>query len=76
MGKDCCLKHVMDGILTSQVTDTPVVSLDVAVLINSCLHYLLWVADPPSLRVFSSSDIFPAPIKHGYRGPPVGWWHI
>jgi hypothetical protein len=53
VGKDCSYKHVMDSILTSQVTDTPVVSLDVAVLINSSLHYLLWVAIPPAPQEYS-----------------------
>jgi hypothetical protein len=46
LGKNFFSNCVMDGILTSQARDTPVVTSDVDVLINSCLHYLLWEEIP------------------------------
>jgi hypothetical protein len=35
LGNDALWKHIMDGMVTSLVMDTPLVTLDVAVLINS-----------------------------------------
>jgi hypothetical protein len=40
-----------------------VVTLTVAVLINPCLHYMLWLEFPP-LMGFASGDIFTVPVNH------------
>jgi hypothetical protein len=53
----------MDIMLLSQVLDTPVLTLDVAVLINSRLHYLLQV-EMPDLRRFALSCTIQVPVNH------------
>jgi hypothetical protein len=65
----------MDGMLPSQVTDTCVVTSDVAALINSCLNCLLWVEIPP-LRGFASNGTFPVLINNGQLRPSVPPWNI
>jgi N-acetylglucosamine-6-phosphate deacetylase len=49
VGKRFLVKHVVDGMLPSPVTDPSAVLSDVLVHINPYLHYFLW-EEIPSLK--------------------------
>jgi hypothetical protein len=54
----------MGGMLISHVMDTPVVTLDVAPRIISCLYFLVLVEILP-LMGFASNGIFQVTVNHG-----------